>query len=257
MGAKRAGQEDFTVPHHIGDLRIDARTAIITGDPDRVPALAESLGTPGPAWSRRGYLCIEALSASDPILVASTGIGGPTTAILTEELWQIGVDQIVRVGTCGSMQAEVRPGEIVISSGAVRDEGTSHQYLPVSVPAVPDPALLAAILSAARDSEIACHVGLTHCKDAYYAEHPDGLPTAQEWTARWQALRSIGVLATEMEAAALFAVATVRRFQAAALFVPVDATLPPDKALRSIQAAARIAVAAAPKARLDKERTAA
>jgi len=239
------------VPHHLGDLRTDARTAIVTGDPDRVPHLADALGTPKATSSKRGYVCVETVSDGYPVLVASTGIGGPTTAIVAEELWQLGVDQIIRVGTCGSMQPAVRPGSLVISCGSVRDEGTSGQYLPVSVPAVPDPQLLGAILAVARDSDIHYHVGLTHCKDAYYAERPDGLPTAGEWKARWAALRSIGVLATEMEAAALFAVATVRRFQSAALLVPVDATLTQERSMESLQAATRIAVAAAQRARIE------
>lgn len=227
---------------HLGDVTTSAHTCIITGDPDRVPALAQALGVTGAPWQRRGYVCVETRYANEPVLVASTGIGGPTTAIVVEELWQLGVRQVIRVGTCGSMQPRVRPGEIVISCGAVRDEGTSVQYLPLSVPAVPDPALLAEIAAAARRSGGRFHIGLTHCKDAYYAERPDGLPLAAQWTAKWTMLRSVGILATEMEAAALFAVATVRGLQAAALFVAVDDTLSPDGTLASLKAAVRVAV---------------
>jgi uridine phosphorylase len=230
------------VTPHLGDVTTAAHTCIITGDPDRVPALAHALGVTGPTWRRRGYVCVEAQYADEPVLVASTGIGGPTTAIVVEELWRLGVRQVIRVGTCGSMQPRVRPGEIVISCGAVRDEGTSVQYLPLSVPAVPDPVLLAEIVAAARRSGGRFHIGLTHCKDAYYAERPDGLPLAAQWTATWAMLRSVGVLATEMETAALFAVATVRGLQAAALLVAVDDTLSPDGTLASLQAAARVAV---------------
>jgi uridine phosphorylase len=230
------------VTHHLGDLRTAATTAVITGDPDRVPALAAALGPTGAPRTRRGYVCVEADRGGTPVLVASSGIGGPTTAILVEELAQLGLRQIVRVGTCGAMQPQVRTGDVVISSGAVRDEGTSRAYLPVTVPAVPDPALLTAVLAAARRAGVRHHVGLTHCKDAYYAEKPDGLPLAAEWTARWAALRAIGVLATEMEAAALFAVATVRGFRAAALFVPVDDTLSAAAALGSLTTAALVAV---------------
>lgn len=231
--------------HHLGDLKTEARSAILTGDPDRVPALAAELGGAGTPWRRRGYVCVEADHGGEPVLVASTGIGGPTTAIVAEELWQLGIRTMIRVGTCGAMQKPVRPGHLVVSCGAVRDEGTSQQYLPMSVPAVPDPGLLGALSAAAARTGRPSHVGLTHCKDAYYAEKPDGLPLAGEWSARWAMLRSIGVLATEMEAATLFAVAAVRGFRAAAVLVPVDDTITPDDLLVALRAAARAAAEAA------------
>ncbi|MEV6927399.1 nucleoside phosphorylase [Dactylosporangium sp. NPDC051485] len=227
--------------HHLGDITTDAQTALITGDPDRVPLLAEDLGTVKTTWTKRGYVCAEVWTADEPILVCSTGIGGPTTAIVVEELAQLGVSRLIRVGTCGSMQAKVRAGHIVISSGAVRDEGTSHQYLPPEYPAVPSFALLRAVADAAEAEGAPHHVGITHCKDAYYAEKPDGFPRADDWRKRWAELRSAGVLATEMEAAVLFAVAAVRGPLAAALFVAVDSTLSPDETLASLRTAARVA----------------
>ncbi|MBC8092560.1 MAG: uridine phosphorylase [Pseudonocardia sp.] len=233
------------MPHHLGDLKIRARTAVVTGNPDRVADLADALGPCALPWSRRGYVCIEAEHPTGPVLVASGGIGGPTTAILVEELWQLGVRQIVRVGTCGSMQPWVRAGDLVISCGAVRDEGTSGQYLPASVPAVPDPEMLASIAEAARRAGVRHHVGLTHSKDAYYAEMPDDLPLAAAWRERWAALRMVGVLGTEMEAAALFAVATVRRFRAAGIFVPTDDALSAADAIDALRTATDLAVIAA------------
>ncbi len=171
-----------SLPHHLGDLKTTARVAIVTGDPDRVPTLAQALGSPGAPRSRRGFVCVEANYGDEPVLVASTGIGGPTTAIVVEEISQLGIGQVIRIGTCGSMQPQVRPGHLVVSCGAVRDEGTSHQYLPASVPAVPDPTLLACILAEARRVGAPHHVSLTHCKDAYYAERPEGLPLSDEWS---------------------------------------------------------------------------
>ncbi len=233
------------MPHHIGDIRTSGSAAIITGDPDRVPALAEAVGSPSLTWSKRGFVCTETNRDRETVLIAATGIGGPATAIVAEELWQLGIRQIIRVGTCGAMQPHVRAGSLVVSTGAVRDEGTSHQYLPSSVPAVPHPDLLASLVAEARVRGVTHHVGLTHSKDAYYAEHPDGLPLCSEWEAKWAVLRSIGVLATEMEAAALFAVATVRRFQSAAVFVPVDHTVSAAEVFRALRDAAVIAVTSA------------
>jgi uridine phosphorylase len=235
--------------HHLGEITTSAQTALLTGDPDRVPLLAEGLGAVRATWSKRGYACAEVWTADEPILICSTGIGGPTTAIVVEELAQLGVSRLIRVGTCGSMQSKVRAGHIVISSGVVRDEGTSHQYLRPEYPAVPSFTLLRAVVGEAEAEEASHHVGLTHCKDAYYAERPEGFPRADDWRKRWDELRSAGVLATEMEAAALFAVAAVRGKFAAALFVAVDSTLPPDETLTSLRTAARIAARGAAAAR--------
>lgn len=238
-------QKETLVPHHLGDIQTGARVALITGDPDRVAALADAVGSPKSTWLKRGFVCSETCRDGDPVLIAGTGIGGPATAIVAEELWQLGARQIIRVGTCGAMQPHVRAGSLVVSTGAVRDEGTSHQYLPSCVPAIPDPDLLASLVTEVRARGTTHHVGLTHSKDAYYAEWPEGLPLRSEWEAKWAVLREIGVLATEMEAAALFAVATVRRFQAAAILVPVDHTISAADALISLKDAAAIAVAGA------------
>lgn len=227
--------------HHLGDLSSDAVTAVLTGDPDRVPALAEAAGKPGTSWTKRGYVCVEVELDDGPGLVCSTGIGGPTTAIVAEELQQLGVRQLIRVGTCGSMQKPVKADDLVISTGSVRDDGTSHAYLPPEYPAVPDFALTAAMVEEARREEIAVHIGVTHCKDAYYAEKPSGFPLAEYWRERWAAMKGAGVLATEMEAAPLFAVASVRRMRAAAMFVPVDDSTTPERTLDALRTATGIA----------------
>lgn len=224
---------------HLGPWTTAARSAVLTGDPDRIPRLAAALGRVERTWSRRGYVCAEvADDGGGPLLVCSTGIGGPSTAIVVEELIHRGVMALTRVGTCGSLQPAVRPGHLVVSSGSVRDEGTSHQYLPPSYPAVPDAGLQQRLVYEVARLPIPHHVGVTHCKDAYYAEQPVGLPLSAEWQARWAALRATGVLATEMEAAAIFAVAQVRGAQAAALFVPVDESITTEETLRTLVIAA-------------------
>jgi uridine phosphorylase len=235
---------------HLGDVNTEARTAIITGDPDRVPRLVEAVGHATAGWSRRGYVSAEADACGVPLLIAGTGIGGPSTAIAVEELAQLGIEQVIRVGTCGSMQPTVHAGDLVISSGSIRDDGTSYHYLPPSFPAVPNHWLLSSLVAAAEAGGLIHHVGLTHCKDAYYVEHPEGLPLESHWQNQWRILRSAGVLATEMEAAALFAVATVRRLRAAAVLVPVDRSLTAKEVLTGLQQATRLAARAALSARL-------
>lgn len=231
--------------HHLGDIASTAVTAVLTGDPGRVPALAEAVGKIGATWTRRGYVCVEVDMDVGTGLVCSTGIGGPSTAIVAEELHQLGVRQLIRVGTCGSLQRLVRADDLVISSGSVRDDGASHAYLPAEFPTVPDFELTAALVGAAHDEDILVHTGVTHCKDAYYAEKPSAFPLADHWRERWAGLKQAGVLATEMEAAPLFAVATVRGMRAAAILVPVDNSTTKERTLSSLCTATRIAFRAA------------
>jgi uridine phosphorylase len=231
--------------HHLGDVQTSATTAIVTGDPDRVPTLAAAAGSVLAMWSRRGYVGAEVDAGADRVIVCSTGIGGPTAAIVVEELAQLGVRQIVRVGTCGSMQPQVRAGDFVVATASVRDDGTSGQYLPVAFPAVGDPELLAAIESSLRDRGNTCHVGVTHSKDAYYAESASGMPMASWWEQRWAMLRAAGVLATEMEIATLYVVAMVRGLRAAAVVVPVDESLGPEQTLAALAEATSAVVGAA------------
>lgn len=220
--------------HHLGDVETSATTAIVTGDPDRVPTLAAAAGSVLATWSRRGFVGAEVDTGAERVIVCSTGIGGPTAAIVVEELAQLGLRQIVRVGTCGSMQPQVRAGDFVVATASVRDDGTSGQYLPAAFPAVGDLELLAAIESSLRARGDTCHVGVTHSKDAYYGESPRGMPMGIWWEQRWAMLRATGVLATEMEIATLYVVAMVRRLRAAAVVVPVDDSLGPEQTLAAL-----------------------
>lgn len=227
------------MPHHLGDIETGATTAMVTGDPDRVPRLAAAVGTVVGTWARRGYVGAEVDVGGTRVLVCSTGIGGPTAAIVVEEFGQLGVRQIVRVGTCGSLQPHVVAGDLVIAWASVRDDGASHLYLPPEFPAVGDLSLLAAIEASLRGRGHACHVGVTHSKDAYYAESPDDMPMRDHWKERWDVLRAAGVLVTEMEVATIYVVAAVRGIRAAAVLVPVDDSISPERALDALEEATR------------------
>lgn len=228
--------------HHLGDIRTKATNAIVTGDPDRVAILSDALGGARETWQNRGFVCVQL--TDERLIICSTGIGGPATAIVAEELAQLGVTSIVRVGTCGSLQPLVRPGHLVISEASVRDDGASAAYLPAAFPAVSTPDLLQRLIREADELSRPYHVGITHCKDAYYAESPDGLPLEAAWRERWAMLRRLGVLATEMEAAALHAVGQVRGLRTGAVFVPTDDTLSAVQRIEAISEAAWVAARA-------------
>lgn len=85
------------------------------------------------------------------VSVTSTGIGGPSAAIAMEELYKCGADTFVRIGTCGGMQTEIKSGDVVIATGAIRMEGTSKEYAPIEYPAVADLDVTNALVAAAKE----------------------------------------------------------------------------------------------------------
>jgi uridine phosphorylase len=144
------------------------------------------------------------------VSVTSTGIGCPSTAIAIEELAMIGADTFIRVGTSGIMQPYMRRGDLIVTWGAVRDEYTSQQYMPLAYPAVADLDVTLALREAARRQGVRHHVGLTHSKDLFYGQHePQRMPVGQQLQERWNAWVQGGVLCSEMEASTLFVVARV------------------------------------------------
>ena len=122
------------------------------------------------------------------VSVTSTGIGGPSASIAMEELYRCGADTFVRIGTCGGMQPDVKSGDIVIATGAVRMEGTSKEYAPIEYPAVPDFGVTTALVSAAKALKMPYHTGVVQCKDAFYGQHePERMPVSYELLNKWEA----------------------------------------------------------------------
>ena len=125
-----------------------------------------------------------------------------------EELKEIGVDTFIRVGTCGGIRLDVQSGDVVVATGAVRMEGTSREYAPIEYPAVPDFEVTAALAQASKNLGKNCKTGVVQCKDSFYGQHsPYRMPVSYELEQKWEAWKRLGVLASEMESAALFTVA--------------------------------------------------
>jgi uridine phosphorylase len=101
-------------------------------------------------------------------------------------------------------------GDIVIFSASVRDEGTSRQYVPIEFPAVANPHVVRALSNAAQKRNVRYHVGIGHSKDAFYSEHSNYVTDPDAMRRKWASMRNAGVLATEMESAALFVIGHLR-----------------------------------------------
>jgi DeoD family purine-nucleoside phosphorylase len=197
------------MPLHIIQARSQdiARYVLAPGDQARARKIAERLTDAYPVAESRGYLVYSGRFQNTFVTVCATGMGGPAVAIALEELAGLGADTFVRVGSCGVLQPGLGPGDIVVSTGAVRLGGTGYQYLPAEFPAVPTFEVTRALVESADELGLAVHAGLAISTDAFYAP-PRDLDLAKR----------AHVLAIEMESDTLFLVGQYRGWRTGALF---------------------------------------
>jgi uridine phosphorylase len=188
--------------------------ALVPGDPGRVERIADHCDDATEIASNREYTVVNAVYEGVDLTICSTGIGCPSAAIALEELARCGVETFLRVGTTGALQAEIEIGDMVVATGAGKAEGTTKRYESVEYPAVPDYEALSALVDAAQQRDQPVHVGPIVSDDAFYNE-------SDEFVADWE---DAGLLAVEMEAAALFTLAR-RHGLAAGAICTVDGNL--------------------------------
>ena len=181
--------------------------ALLPGDPDRVDRIAGHCEDAETVVENREYKLVNATYEDTPLTICSTGIGCPSAAIAVEELSNVGVETFVRVGTTGALQRDIEVGDVVVATGAAKDEGTTGRYERDTVPAVPDYGVLSALVEAAETREEPVHVGVIASDDAFYAE-------TNEYVEAWE---SAGLLSVEMEAAAIFTLARRKGLRAGAI----------------------------------------
>jgi len=213
-------EKERTVQFHIqcreGDV---GKYCILPGDPGRCEAIARHFDRPVHVQTNREYVTYTGELLGEKVSVVSTGIGGPSAAIAMEELANLGVHTFIRVGTCGGIALPVQSGDVVVATGAVRMEGTSREYAPLEWPAVPDFQAASALVQACRNQNRRWHAGVVQCKDSFYGQHSPGrMPVSFELEQKWQAWKRLGVLASEMESAALFTVAAARGVRCGSVF---------------------------------------
>lgn len=180
---------------------------IMPGDPKRCELIASYLEAAELVDEERGYVTYTGNLDGEKVSVTSSGIGGASASIAITELARAGASTIIRLGTCGGMDINVKGGDIVIPTGAIRMEGTTKEYAPIEYPAVPDLGVVNALVKAAKDHEASYHTGVVHNKDSFFGQHePEIMPVGYELTNKWEACLKMGALASEMESAALFIV---------------------------------------------------
>ncbi|MBQ9112193.1 MAG: uridine phosphorylase [Clostridia bacterium] len=195
---------------------------ILPGDPGRCEKIAQHLENAYHVSTNREYNIWNGTLLGETVTVCSTGIGGPSTAIAVEELATCGADTMIRVGTCGGISLDVCAGDVIVATGAVRQDGTSHEYAPPEFPAVASADVLFSLISAAKSLELPYRAGIVQSKDSFYGQHsPARMPTAAALQEKWTAWKRLGVLASEMEAATLFTVGAALGLDCGAVFMCV------------------------------------
>lgn len=195
-------------PHIALDEALGIEYAILPGDPARIDRIADLLDDPRPLAYNREFRSLRGRYRGIDILALSTGIGGCSAGIAAEELKNIGVRAAIRVGSCGALQPGIALGELIIVSGAVRDDGASKAYLPEIYPAYADIELLSCILDAAAALGVPHREGVAHSHESFYHDEADDVSAF--WSKK-------GVLGADMESAALLTIARLRGMKAASI----------------------------------------
>lgn len=182
--------------------------ALLPGDPGRIDRIAACLDGAEELVFNREFRSLRGSYRGTRVLALSTGIGGASMAIALEELHNIGVTAVIRIGSSGSLQPGIELGELILASAAVRDDGASKAYAPTEFPAAADPDLLTLCRRCAGKLNAAHRVGLVRSHDSFYTDQE------QEICRKWSKL---GILGADMETAALYTVASIRGMKAASI----------------------------------------
>jgi uridine phosphorylase len=193
---------------------------LLPGDPDRVEVIADCWTAYEEQARHREYRTLTGTYDGEPVAVTSTGIGSPSAAIAVEELARIGAESFIRVGSCGSIQPEASVGDLVITTAAVRQEGTTDEYVREDYPAAAHDEVVTALVTAAERLGHEYHLGVTCSTDSFYAGQSrpgfDGFQAAGA-EERLEALKAAGVVNFEMEASTVLTLASLYGLRAGAV----------------------------------------
>jgi len=212
-------QKSRILPHLKIDQSLVGPFVLLPGDPGRVSIIGTKLKDFKILGTNREFVTGKGIFGEIPIMICSTGIGGPSTAIAVEELIAAGAKVLIRVGTCGgAWRSDIPLGSLVIPTASVRDEGTTLEYMPQGFPAVADFEIVGALKKAAKQLGIRGYLGINRTHDAFYGN----LGSTIRWGTylndeKWKK-NDTPILSSEMESAPLFIIASLHGVKAGAVF---------------------------------------
>lgn len=185
------------------------RYVLLPGDPARANRVAEVLDDAHFVTENREHRTFTGYYKGICVSVTSTGMGCPSASIAAEELINIGAECLIRIGSTAALQPQLRIGDLVVSTGSMKNEGTSRFYVPDNFPAIPDFDFTRVLVDTAKEMQpkLGCSVyyGINASDDAFYGETPEYIAS----------LAKLGCLNVEMESSALFTVCYKRGCRAA------------------------------------------
>ncbi len=196
------------------------RYVLLPGDPFRTDKIAKFLDDAKLVAHNREHKTWTGFLNGEKVSVTSTGMGCPSTAIAVEELIRCGADTFIRVGTAGRICEKSKDQTLdgVINTAAVRDEGTTIHYVPIEYPAVANRHVIQALAESSKSLGYNFAEGITQTKDSFYGQHePNNMPACDRLNGRWKAWEMSNVMTSEMEAAAIFVISSIRDCRAGAI----------------------------------------
>ena len=203
------------MPHILLDEKMTAPYALLPGDPARLDRIAAHLDQVEELAYNREFRSLRGFYKGVHVMALSTGLGGPSTAVAVEELAKLGVSHMIRIGSCGALQRGIHVGNLVLVNGTVRNDGTSRTYIEDGYPAVADFSLLAACKDAVESIRVLYHIGIARTHDSFYTDEKD------EIYAYW---KKKGIIASDMETAALYVAGRLRGVKCASILNVVVAS---------------------------------
>ena len=204
-----------------GDIN---KYVLLPGDPERVDIIASQWDESRFIASHREYRTFSGTISGVNISACSTGIGGPSSAIAIEELSSLGADTFIRIGTCGAIHGGITCGDIIICSGAMRQDGTSNDYIDPSYPALSHHEVILALIQSCESLGKKYHVGISCTTASFHCgQSRPGLNNYRQsmFENKIQDLQNAGVLNFEMEAATILTLAGIYGLRAGAVFTVV------------------------------------
>ena len=193
---------------HIQLEKINAKYAILPGDPKRIDVIKTFLDDPKDLMYNREFRSVEGTYKGIPVIAVSTGVGGSSASIAVEELHNLGVHTMVRVGSAGALQKDIKLGDLIIGEGAVRDDGVSKTYVDSIYPACPNHELLEAMVSVCKEKNFPYHTGIIHSHETFY--HDSNAEEEKKWS-------KLGILGADFESAGMFVVGRIRGCRCASI----------------------------------------
>ena len=185
-----------------------AKYAILPGDPGRIDSIKSFLTDGKEIAYNRELRSISGYYKGIKVLAVSTGMGGASTGIAVEELHNIGVEYMIRIGSCGALDPKMKLGDLLVVNGAVRDEGTSKAYIESIYPAIPDTELLINVIKAAKENKVPFYIGKARSHDSFYTDREEEID--RYWSEK-------GIMGADMETAALFVIGSLRGVKTASI----------------------------------------